>query len=185
MPTPLVLPRVRPGWGAVHLRPFTADDVPMLMDLSTDPYVPLTGTLPGDADRESALDYVRRQHERLVTGAGFSFCVALRETDEAVGQAGLGLRSVASGRATAGYAVAPVHRGRGLAAHALAALTAFAWTLPEVHRIELYIEPWNVASVRTATTAGYAHEGRLRSHQEVGGRRVDMLLYAALRPRQG
>jgi ribosomal-protein-alanine N-acetyltransferase len=35
--------------------------------------------------------------------------------------------------------------------------------------------------VRTAEHAGYEREGLLRSHQEIGGRRVDMLLYAAIR----
>ncbi|MEU6643216.1 GNAT family protein [Saccharomonospora sp. NPDC046836] len=72
-------------------------------------------------------------------------------------------------------------RGRGVAGHGLAALTRFAWSIPALHRIELYIEPWNGASVRTAERAGYEREGFLRSHQEIGGERVDMLLYAAIR----
>jgi RimJ/RimL family protein N-acetyltransferase len=38
-----------------------------------------------------------------------------------------------------------------------------------------------VASVRTAELAGYEREGLLRSHQEIGGKRVDMFLYAAIR----
>lgn len=54
-----------------------------------------------------------------------------------------------------GYCIAPRYRGRGLASHALRALTAFEWTLPDVQRIELHIEPWNVASERTAQVAGY------------------------------
>lgn len=175
------MPPQQPVHGAVRLRPFTADDVPMLLDLATDPYVPLTGTLPGNADKAQALEYIERQHERLVTGAGFSFCVALRESDTAVGQAGLWLRSIDTGRATAGYAIAPSSRGKGLAGHALTALTAFAWTLPQVDRIEVHIEPWNIASQRTAETAGYEQEGLLRSHQEIGARRVDMLIYANVR----
>ena len=65
---------------------------------------------------------------------------------------------------------------------ALRALTTFGWTLPELFRIELYVEPWNTGSIRTAEAVGYVREGLLRSHQPVGGRRVDMLLYAALRP---
>jgi GNAT superfamily N-acetyltransferase len=72
----------------------------------------------------------------------------------------------------------PSARGRGLAA---AALTAFAWSIPALHRIELYIEPWNTGSIRTAERAGYQREGLLRSHQEIGGRRRDMLLYAVIR----
>ena len=40
------------------------------------------------------------------------------------------------------------------------------------------VEPWNAASWRTAGSAGYQREGLLRSHQEIGGHRVDMFLYA-------
>jgi RimJ/RimL family protein N-acetyltransferase len=50
-----------------------------------------------------------------------------------------------------------------------------------LHRIELYIEPWNTGSIGTAERAGYQREGLLRSHQEIGGRRRDMLLYASVR----
>lgn len=39
-----------------------------------------------------------------------------------------------------------------------------------------------MASERTAQAAGYQSEGLLRSHQVIGGNRVDMLLYAAVRP---
>lgn len=66
-----------------------------------------------------------------------------------------------------------------------AALTSFGWTIPALHRIELYIEPWNAGSIGTAVRAGYEREGLLRSHQEIGGRRRDMLLYASVRPDRG
>jgi ribosomal-protein-alanine N-acetyltransferase len=68
-----------------------------------------------------------------------------------------------------------------VAAAALTALTSFAWTIRALHRIELYIEPWNAGSVKTAEGAGYEREGLLRSHHEIGGRRRDMLLCAAIR----
>ena len=73
-----------------------------------------------------------------------------------------------------------IERGRETG-QALVALTAFAWSVPEVHRIELYIEPWNEASVKTAEFAGYQREGLLRRHQVIDGKRVDMLLYAVTR----
>lgn len=66
--------------------------------------------------------------------------------------------------------------------NATSTCSRFAWSPPELHRIELYIEPWNAASWPTAGSAGYQREGLLRSHQEIGGRRVDMLRYAAIRP---
>ncbi|APU13177.1 MULTISPECIES: GNAT family N-acetyltransferase [Actinoalloteichus] len=182
---PLVPPSEAPSYGAVRLRAFDERDVAMLQDLSTDPYVPDTGTLPGDAGRAEALAYIERQIGRLDSGAGYSFCVAAKDTDEALGTAGLNLGQLAAGRASAGYSVAPRHRGRGLAGQALIALTRFAWSVSGLHRVELYIEPWNRASWRTAELAGYVREGLLRSHQEIGGRRVDMYLYAAIGQPEG
>ncbi|HEY4626085.1 MAG TPA: GNAT family protein [Blastococcus sp.] len=179
----------RPGWpatppreGEVILRESTPADVPLAIELSTDPYVPLIGTLPAQASEEQALAWIDRQRgERLAQRRGLSFAIAEADTNLAVGQIGLWLAELPQGRATAGYFVGPSARGRGIAAAALVALTRFAWTIPDLHRIELYIEPWNVASTRTAERAGYEREGLLRSHQRIGGARRDMLLYAAIR----
>ncbi len=178
----LTMPTPAPSSGGVYLRAFEPRDVGMVRDLATDPYTALTGSLAAGATIEQAREWMARQEERRATGAGYSFCIADAGDGRALGQVGLWLADREQGRGTAGYGVAPAERGRGVAGSALAALTAFAWTLPELHRVELYIEPWNVASVRTAERAGYEREGLLRSRQVIGGRRVDMLLYAALRP---
>ena len=42
------------------------------------------------------------------------------------------------------------------------------------------MEPWNEASIRTAERAGFRREGLLRSWQEVGAERKDMLMYSLL-----
>jgi ribosomal-protein-alanine N-acetyltransferase len=99
----------------------------------------------------------------------------------AVGHCGLWLKDFGEGRGTAGYSVAPSARGPGLAADALSALTIFGWTVPGLFRIELYIEPWNLGSIRTAERAGYLSEGLLRRQEMIGSERRDMLLYASLR----
>jgi [ribosomal protein S5]-alanine N-acetyltransferase len=170
------------AYGPVVLRRFSASDVPMVQELSTDPYVPLIGTLPPNASQQEAQAYIDRQLGRLAEGIGLSFAIAEAGTNRAVGGIGLWLQDLAHGRATAGYFVTPSARGRGLASAALTALTGYAWSIPGLHRIELYIEPWNVGSTSTAERAGYEREGLLRSHQEIGGQRRDMLLYAAIRP---
>lgn len=175
-------PSEGPAFEGVRLRVFEDPDVEMVMDLATDPYVSQTGTLPLHATKDEALAYLHRQQGRLAEGVGYSFCVADRTSDAALGQAGLWLAGLPQGRATAGYAVAPRSRGQRVARQALTALTSFAWTITGLHRVELYVEPWNTASLRAAEGAGYQAEGLLRSHQEIGGRRVDMLLLAALHP---
>ena len=176
-------PAVPPAHGPVFLRAFAPADLPLALELSTDPYVPSIGTLPPHATEVEAADWIDRQRRRWTEGAGFSFAVAEAATGRAVGSVGLWLRQLAEGRATAGYAVAPGERGRGFAAAALVAVTTFGWTIPQLHRIELHVEPWNTASVRTAERAGYLREGMLRSHTEIAGQRRDMLLFAAVRGR--
>jgi RimJ/RimL family protein N-acetyltransferase len=184
-----MMPRLElPPWparpvacGPIVLRKFSYADVPMAIELSADPYVPAIGSLPANATRRQAQDWIDRQLGRLAEGRGFSFAIAEADTDRAVGGIGLWLIALPYGRATVGYSVVQSARGRGIASAALIAVTSFAWTIPGLHRIELYIEPWNAGSIGTAGRAGYQREGLLRSHQEIGGSRRDMLLYATIR----
>jgi ribosomal-protein-alanine N-acetyltransferase len=175
-------PTIPPAYGCVVLRAFTDEDTHLAVELGEDPYVPLIGSVPAQPTAEQALAWIRRQRGQLAERARFSFAIADAETDTAVGAIGLGLRDLSAGRATAGYAVSPLHRGRGIATSALQALTRFAWTIPTLYRVELYIEPGNASSIHVAEAVGYQREGMLRSHQEIGGTRRDMLLYATTRP---
>jgi len=71
----------------------------------------------------------------------------------AVGQ--IGLWPLPMGRASVGYWIAARHRNHGLEVAALHTLTEWAFKLPGLHRLELYVEPWNVGSWRTAEHAGF------------------------------
>ena len=42
----------------------------MVRDLSTDPYLPVTGPLVENAT-DRAIEWIERQHNRLATGAGY------------------------------------------------------------------------------------------------------------------
>lgn len=141
------------------LREFVDDDVRLAVEFGTDPYIPLIGSLPAHPTADQALEWVRRQRGRLAEGSGYSLAIAESANGRAVGAIGLWLRDLPAGRGSVGYAVAPASRGRGIASRALSALTAFAWTIPAVHRVELYVEPWNTSSIRVARTAGYEQEG--------------------------
>jgi len=176
---PLVLPTL--VGDAVRLRAFTPGDLPVVREAAADPQIPLITSVPAHGDDDACLAFVARQAERLATGAGYPFAIADR-SDVAVGHVYLGLRDLDHGRATVGYWVAGSHRGRGLAGDAVRTLVRWAVTLPGIDRLELYVEPWNVASARTATSAGFVHEGLLRSWETVGDERRDMDVYALLRP---
>lgn len=138
-------PAVNPSFGKVALRAFCLEDAPMAMELSRDPYVPRTGTLPFHATPAQAQQWIQRQQARYTTGVGFSFAVVDTTDGRCAGFTGLWVRELPVGRAKIGYGIAPSFRGRHLASDALRAVTSFAWTIPELHRLELYIEPWNTA----------------------------------------
>ena len=180
--TPLVLPTL--VGDTVRLRAFTAADLPLVREATTDPLIPLITSVPAFGDDDACRAYLARQADRLTTGTGYAFAVAERVTDLAVGHVYLGLRDIDLGRAAAGYWIARPHRGRGLAGDALRTLVRWAVTVRGIDRLELYVEPWNVASARTATGAGFVREGLLRSWQKVGDARRDMDMYAFVSPQE-
>ncbi|MGZ6818327.1 MAG: GNAT family N-acetyltransferase [Blastococcus sp.] len=177
--------------GNVVLRPFGLEDVSTVEDAASDPYVRLITGLQAN-DSAGAWAYLQRQSLREERGLGVSFAIGEATTGEAVGQIGLwlrakapdgatGYREEAHGRAAIGYWVAPSRRRRGYATDALHAIGEWALRLPEVHRLELFIEPWNEGSWRAAEAAGFEREGLLRGWQEIGGERRDMYAYSRLR----
>lgn len=84
-------PAEAPTHGQVRLRAFEDRDVDMVVDLATDSYVPKIGSLPFRATHQQVQDYIARQRGRLAEGKGFSFCVADRTNNTALGMIGLWL----------------------------------------------------------------------------------------------
>ncbi|WP_421732622.1 GNAT family N-acetyltransferase [Cellulomonas sp.] len=176
MTVPLVLPTLLGD--AVRLRAFTTADLPTIREAATDPHIPLITSVPARGDDDACLAFLARQSDRTATGAGYAFAIAEIASDRAVGHAYLGLRDLDLGRATVGYWVVASQRGRGFAADAVRTLVRWAPAVQGVTRLELYVEPWNVASARTAERAGFVQEGMLRSWETVGDERRDMEMYA-------
>ncbi|KOG31416.1 GNAT family N-acetyltransferase [Streptomyces resistomycificus] len=81
-----------------------------------------------------------------------------RESGLAVGSIGL-FWPPADGRLELGYGVVATRRGRGYAAEATRALTAFALAAPGVHTVCADIEPSNPASARVLEKAGFRRVG--------------------------
>jgi RimJ/RimL family protein N-acetyltransferase len=175
---PIAVPTLRGR--SVLLRPFRETDADVVREASSDPLIPLITTVPTMPTPDGLLAYIHRQHSRLHDGAGYSFAIATAETDRAVGQIGLWLRDLRYGRVNVGYWVAASSRRRGYAAEALACVSDWGLTLPNVVRTELYVEPWNEGSWRAAEAAGFRREGLLRRWQRVGAEARDMFMYSRL-----
>jgi RimJ/RimL family protein N-acetyltransferase len=176
--------------GSLVLRAPSERDAPAIARASSDPYIQLLSGRD-HTDLDGAREHVRRQKLRTELGLGLSLAIADSGTDEALGGIGLWLRAIAPdgttcyrgaahGRASLDYWVSPEFRRRGYATAALDALSAWALRLSDVHRLELFIEPANEPSWRTAERARYHREGLLRSWQQLGDSRRDMYVYARL-----
>jgi ribosomal-protein-alanine N-acetyltransferase len=142
--------------------------------------IPLVSSVPSPFTPRRGAAYLERQRHAARDGYGYSFAVARAVDDEAVGAAGLWTRDLDLGRASVGYWVVDTARRQGAAASALRAVARFALEQVGVARLELYVEPQNVASVRTAESVGFVHEGVLRAFEMVGNERRDMAVYSLL-----
>lgn len=173
----------------VWLRPFRLDDAVTIEEASTDPAIPRVTSVPAGCDRAGAEDYIARQAERMANGTGWPLAIVPTgngvEDDGRslpVGAIGLWVSQLAKGRAEIGYWVVESARGRGYAASGLSALTDWAFAnLDDLHRLSLFIEPWNTASIRTGERVGYEREAVLRDWEVVDGQPVDMWSYVLTR----
>lgn len=183
MAQPLTVPSMTAGPDFV-LRPWELSDLPLVREAAADDYIPLITTIPSPYSDRAAEAFVRRQWERAATGAGYPFVVARTRDRRPVGSIGLWLRDLPEGRASVGYWLVAPARRQGVAGAALRTVSTWALHDLRIPRVQLLVEPWNTASARTAEAAGFRREGLLRSWQQVGDRRRDMLMYAVLNDEQ-
>lgn len=180
MSDPLSYPHPPLSNGKILLREWTIQDLPAIEQASHDPYIPAITTIPSLYTYATGVEWLERQQQHVSEGTGLPFCIADVQTNEALGLIALWLRNRSQGRAHFGYWVIPKARGRGIASVALRLLSTWAWESLAIPRLELLVEPWNVASQRVAKQAGFLQEGVLHSYIEIGGTRCDMMMYARI-----
>jgi RimJ/RimL family protein N-acetyltransferase len=158
--------------GDVVLRPFVDEDVPAIVAACQDPEIPRWTSVPSP--------YTEADARAFLMGAPsvHTFAVVDRDTGALLGS--VGFQVLDHSRATFGYWVAREARGRGVATRALRLLVRHAAREHGLARLQLIVEPENVASIRVAENAGFQREALLRSYIELHGRRRDVYLYALL-----
>jgi [ribosomal protein S5]-alanine N-acetyltransferase len=165
----------------VLLRPYAPGDLAMVRAAAADPLIPSITSVPRTYTEEGGRAFIDRQHARDAEGDGYSFVIA-READPTtgIGSIGLWLQEIESGRAAIGYWLIPRARGHGLAASALRGVVSFAFGTLSIPRLHLFVEPWNVASARTAEAAGFSREATLRGWERIDGEQRDADCFALL-----
>lgn len=166
--------------GVVRLRLMTDADVPAVVGAISDPSIPRFTRVPDPYGEDEARHFQRSGEVGLTAGTDLATLITDADSGDVLGAAGIHNLDPESGRCSAGYWVAADARGRGVAARAMRLLSGYAFDELGAKRIELWIEPVNVASLRVAERAGFTREGLLRSFMEIGGERRDMLMYSRL-----
>jgi ribosomal-protein-alanine N-acetyltransferase len=155
--------------GDVVLRPFVDADVPAIVAACQDPEIPRRTSVPSPYTEEDARSF-------LAGSPNVHSFAVVDADDELLGCVGYQLLN--HSRATLGYWVVRQARGRGVATRALRLLSRWALLAHGLARVQLIVEPDNVASIRVAENAGFRREALLRSYIELKGRRRDVYLYA-------
>jgi [ribosomal protein S5]-alanine N-acetyltransferase len=165
----------------VVLRPYADSDLALVRQASDDPLIPSISSVPRHYTADAGRAFIARQHARSTEGDGYSFVIASdAEPKTGLGSIGLWLREIESGRASIGYWLASGARGQSLATHALRAIASFAFDDLHIPRLHLFVEPWNVASARTAEAAGFVREATLRGWERIDGDQHDVDCFALL-----
>jgi RimJ/RimL family protein N-acetyltransferase len=177
---PLVVPELCSG--PVLLRPFDLTDLRLVRQASTDPYIPAITSIPAAYSDDEGRAFIERQHSRANDGHGYSFVIADAATPgRGVGSLGLWLQEIEHGRASIGYWMVSSARGQRWAGWALRGVVTFAFEVLAIPRLHLFIEPWNIASQRTAEFAGFRREALLHGWERIDSAQHDAYAYVLLR----
>jgi ribosomal-protein-alanine N-acetyltransferase len=176
---PLTVPELREG--PILLRGFHLSDLPLIRQATEDPYIPSITSLPVTYNDDAGRAFIEGQQRLATEGHGFPFVICeAADPHQGLGGLGLWLREIEDGRASIGYWVIPSARGRHVAGVALRAAVFYAFEVLAIPRLQLFIEPWNAASQRTAEYGGFTQEALLRGWERIDGTQHDAYCYALL-----
>jgi RimJ/RimL family protein N-acetyltransferase len=161
--------------GYVRLRPLARDDSPAFLAASRDSAITRNTNTPAFVEETEAQAWIAERTWR--TEGPWRFAVTEPDADEAIGYIGL---RVVDWNGQIGYWVRPEDRGRGVATRALRLLARWALETAGFERVQLLVEPENQPSRRVAENAGFRAEGLLRRYVDLGGRRVDGIMFGLL-----
>jgi ribosomal-protein-alanine N-acetyltransferase len=163
----------------IYLRDFVTTDLDATMAIVGDPEVTAFLSFDTKSRREQAAllaDTIERA--QLVRRSEYYLAVVLRDTDELIGFARLGLGAHRS--AKLGYAIRRTDWGRGLATESAKTLVVYGFQQLGLHRITAACGPDNPASQQVLVKLGFSLEGRLREHVFTNRAWRDSLLYSLL-----
>ena len=168
--------------GAYYLRSLRADDriddrpavLAAFTDAETARWVPeYSVTTMAEAGA-----YIAERGREWLDDERCSWAVALPSTGELIGEVGLKHLDLASGTADIACWTHPAHRGRGVAAHAVAAAVRFGFGALDLRTVGYGYVDGNAASARVAAKCGFGPvRHRVAAATTVDGMPRDLLCF--------
>lgn len=179
-PAPLQWPPEPLSDGLVALDRMTSGDVGAIAAACSDPEAVRWLPLPVPYGDHDAGEFLAAQCPEAERGVTLHFAIRRVGSAQLVGSIGAHFARARAGEAEIGYWVAPAARGAGVARRAIVLLARHVFRTYEPRRIELLIQPGNLASRRAAAAAGATFEGVRRAALELRGEPRDAAVYALL-----
>jgi len=115
------------------------------------------------------------------TGKDFAYAITLKEDDKLIGMFALHPMNL---KVEVGYALARPYWGKGYMTEILRAMIKWAFTQPDIFRVQAFCDVDNLGSARVMENAGMQREGLLRRyvlHPNISDVPRDVYLYAIVK----
>lgn len=110
------------------------------------------------------------------------FQVIEKETGKVIGGCAFHTWYIEHNRAEIGYAMnSDAGKGKGFMSEVLPYVLEYGFTRMNLHRVEAFISPLNVPSLKLVQKNGFTQEGHLREHYLKDGIMEDSLVFSLLR----
>ena len=114
------------------------------------------------ADLQTKIDSILLWQANFNLGKDFAYGVFSKDESQVLGGCGLHIRSKFAWTREIGYWIHKDYTGQGLATELTEALTKVGFEVDRLQRIEIHVDPENVASEKVIRKSGYTYEGTLR-----------------------
>ncbi|MDD2923226.1 MAG: GNAT family N-acetyltransferase [Anaerolineales bacterium] len=142
------------------LRNFTDADLDVFWTYRNDPEVAKYQGWEFPYPRERAVDFVSSMRERVAPkqGGWIQFAVALKDTDELIGDLGCYVKKEDVRQAVIGFTIASKYRRKGYAAEIIPCLLEYLFEDMDMHRVTADCDADNIASYRALEKVGFRRE---------------------------
>jgi RimJ/RimL family protein N-acetyltransferase len=168
----------------LYLSPFTADDIPGLLDCLNRPeIIDNLLTLPFPYTKNDAEIFLAHNAQLFEKhGLHLYYAIRLAENNLMIGSIGLQLYNEMhrKHRAKVGYYLLPTYQGKGIMTRCLNTFTLWALHTFKPARISATIFMHNIASEKVALKCGYHLEATLLKYYLKNGKYIDTKLYTII-----